>query len=132
MTDQSKATTIMAEERTELGELRTLMGADRTLMAWVRTALSMLSFSFTIYKVLNDIGDSGGKLRYPNSPIVIGLVLAIGGVAAMLMGIIEYRVTVRLLRPYHDVSGTRSTVLIAYFMLGAGLLLVFGIATSLL
>ena len=43
----------------DLGELRTIMAADRTLMAWVRTSLSMLSFGFTIYKVLDTAAKQG-------------------------------------------------------------------------
>jgi len=34
---------------------RTRLAAERNLMAWVRTALSMITFGFTIYKVLQAI-----------------------------------------------------------------------------
>src|SRR3546814_19011455 len=43
----------------DLGELRTVMAADRTLMAWIRPALSMFSFGFTIYKVLESMAEAG-------------------------------------------------------------------------
>ena len=51
----------------DLGETRTIMAADRTLMAWIRTALSMLSFSFTIYKFLEGVAGQRA-LAHPNSP----------------------------------------------------------------
>jgi uncharacterized membrane protein YidH (DUF202 family) len=47
-----KTSNDLAEDRTDLALRRTVMAADRTLMAWVRTALSMISFGFTIYKLL--------------------------------------------------------------------------------
>jgi putative membrane protein len=65
------------------------MAADRTLMAWIRTALSMLSFSFAIYKILQDVEKAGGLPR-ENTPRNVGLFLAVVGTAAMVMGTIEY------------------------------------------
>ena len=44
-----------SENRTDLAVVQNLMAADRTLMAWVRTALSMISFGFTIYKVIEGL-----------------------------------------------------------------------------
>jgi uncharacterized membrane protein YidH (DUF202 family) len=53
----------LSQERTALATDRTLMAADRSLMAWIRTALSMISFGFTIYKLLQ-----GFAARAPSSP----------------------------------------------------------------
>ena len=49
----------MAQQRTTLAASRTLMAADRSLMAWVRTGLSMISFGFTIYKILQGFQEAG-------------------------------------------------------------------------
>ena len=47
----------VTEDRTDAMQ-RTLMEADHSLMAWVRTSLAMVSFGFTIYKVLQGFADS--------------------------------------------------------------------------
>ena len=44
----------------ELATLRTMLAADRTLMAWIRTSLSLESFGFTIYKVLQGFAARSG------------------------------------------------------------------------
>ena len=73
----------------DLATQRTIMAADRTLMAWIRTALSMLSFGFTIYKVLQTLA-SQSKLQYPRSPEAVGLFLAALGTACMVFGTVGY------------------------------------------
>lgn len=47
-----KSANELAEDRTSLAVRRTVMAADRSLMAWIRTGLSMTSFGFTIYELL--------------------------------------------------------------------------------
>jgi putative membrane protein len=81
----------------DLGQLRTIMAADRTLMAWTRTSLSLLSFSFTIYKVLQGI-EQPGKVLHPHAPRNAGLFLAGMGVLSMVLGSIQYRLTIRQLQ----------------------------------
>jgi uncharacterized membrane protein YidH (DUF202 family) len=44
----------LAGQRTDLAVRRTVMAADRSLMAWIRTGLSLISFGFTIYKLLQE------------------------------------------------------------------------------
>ena len=72
----------------DMGAMRTIMAADRTLMAWIRTSLSMLSFGFTIYKLLEAMASSR-EVAHPDSPQQIGLFLAGMGVAAMVLGTID-------------------------------------------
>jgi putative membrane protein len=79
---------------TALAQMRTIMAADRTLMAWTRTALALLSFSFTIYKVLEGIQEKG-KAVHPHAPQAAGLFLAGMGVLSMVMGSTQYALTVR-------------------------------------
>jgi putative membrane protein len=88
----------LARERTDLAASRTLMAADRTLMAWVRTALSMISFGFAIYKLLEGLQKSGDLLPDPNTPRTVGLFLTGLGTASILMGTIEYSQRLRQLR----------------------------------
>lgn len=88
----------LAESRTGLASKRTLMAADRTLMAWVRTALSMISFGFTIYKLLESLHRSGRDVAIDASPENVGLFLIGLGTVSMVMGTIEYWQNIKELR----------------------------------
>jgi putative membrane protein len=81
----------------DLGQLRTIMAADRTLMAWTRTSLSLLSFSFTIYKVLEGI-ERPGRVLHPHAPQSAGMFLAGMGVLSMVLGSVQYALTVQVLK----------------------------------
>lgn len=96
------------------------MAADRTLMAWIRTALSMISFGFTIYKVLQGFTDAGVHLAHPNSPRVVGLFLTGMGTVSMVLGTIEYWLTISMLREYEVVSLRRPSFFIALIMACSG------------
>ncbi|SNS44341.1 YidH family protein [Sphingopyxis indica] len=112
----------------DLGELRTVMAADRTLMAWIRTALSMFSFGFTIYKVLESMADAG-TIQNSQSPQTVGLVLAGMGVGSILLGTIGYWLTLRDLEQAGKFRLGRPVLLMAAFMSVIGVLLFAGIAT---
>ena len=117
---------------TDLGLMRTVMAADRTLMAWVRTSLSLLSFGYTIYKVLQQVESSGKAGFRSNAPQHAGFLLAVAGTAALIMGIVEYRTTLRtLLGPKHA-KIVRPSLVMAVAMAAAGVLLSFGIVSRLL
>ena len=88
-----KSSNELAEERTDLAVSRTLMAVDRTLMAWIRMALSMNSFGFTIYKLLQaaTVGHApagGGANAAQHRPFPDR-----HGTVAMIMGVIEYWAT---------------------------------------
>lgn len=84
------------EGRTSLAVKRTLMAADRTLMAWLRTALSMISFGFTIYKILQGFqGMEGYALANKFDARVVGEFLVGIGTLSMVMGTVEYWFTIR-------------------------------------
>jgi uncharacterized membrane protein YidH (DUF202 family) len=76
MTAENRSAQELAEDRTDMASARTLMAADRTLMAWIRTALSMLSFGFTIYKVLEGFQQAGRVLPNQHTPRNVGLFLS--------------------------------------------------------
>ena len=63
-----KSSNDLAVERTDLAAERTMMAADRTLMAWIRTSLSLMSFGFTIYKLLQGFQAGGAALPHSDSP----------------------------------------------------------------
>jgi putative membrane protein len=99
-TSLPKSANDLAGERTDLAVERTFMAANRTMMAWVRTGTSLISFGFTMYKVLAatvNIEATQHALFKIHSPRRIGLFLIALGTASVLMGTIEYFHTVRQL-----------------------------------
>jgi putative membrane protein len=113
----------------QLSTLRTIMSADRTLMSWVRTSLSLQSFGFTLYKVLEGFISAGREIA-AQTPTNVGLILCFSGVVAMLMGITEYRHTLKLLDMHGLLRLGRLTVLMAVAISAAGVVLFIAIATD--
>ena len=111
--------------------MRTIMAADRTLMAWIRTALSMLSFGFTIYKFLQAVADKG-PMAHPNSPQQVGLFLTAMGVAAIVLGTVNYWGTLRDLQQIEAFRLGRPVLVMALIMSIAGVALFASIATRLI
>ena len=100
-----KSSNELAEDRTLLAIKRTVMGADRTLMAWLRTALSMISFGFTIYKVLEGLkGGDVNLVAQQYDPRNVGLFLVGLGTLAMVMGTVEYWFAIKGMRPVASVA----------------------------
>jgi len=113
----------LAEDRTDMATSRTLMAADRTLMAWVRTSLSLSSFGFTIYKVLQGLVKSGVDLPRGNTPTYVGLFLTGMGTLSIVMGVVEYAQSIRDLRAFRDVGLWRPAFIMSMLMAGMGLFL---------
>jgi putative membrane protein len=117
----------LAFERTRLSANRTLMAADRSLMAWLRTALSMISFGFTIYKLLQGLEEAGTHLPHASSPRTMGMFLTGMGTLAMVLGTIEYWYRLQDLRKQNNFSIWRPSLVMALFMSVIGLFLFVGI-----
>ncbi len=128
---ENKSSNELAELRTDLAATRTLMAADRTLMAWVRTALSMFSFGFTIYKILQAF-QGAGQLPQGYTPRSAGLLLIGLGTFAMVMGTIEYWGTLREVHHVQSFRIARPALIMALVMSVLGLFLFFGIVVRLL
>jgi putative membrane protein len=113
----------LAVERTRLAAERTLMAADRSLMAWLRTALSMISFGFTIYKLLQGFEEAGTHLSHASSPRTMGMFLTGMGTLAMVLGTIEYWYRLKDLRKQNHFAIWRPSLVMALFMSAIGLFL---------
>jgi putative membrane protein len=97
----------MGEEVINLGELklsdklaveRTIMGADRTLLAWVRTSLSLVSFGFTLFKVLEALQQTvAGKVLRAHTPRTIGIFMILVGMVPLMLAMYQYHGTIRRL-----------------------------------
>jgi len=121
----------LAEDRTDMAATRTLMAADRTLMAWVRTSLSLSSFGFTVYKVLQGFAETGTLLPHGQTPRNVGLFLTGLGTVAMVMGTLEYGQALRDLRRYMDIKIARPVFIMALLMAVFALFLFFSVVTRL-
>ncbi len=104
---------------------RTVMAANRTMMAWVRTALSMISFGFTIYKVLQGVAQIEHVHSYAARNA--GLLLVGLGVVSLAAGTIEYWFTLKSLRQGRLFSFRNPTLLIAVVMWAGGTVVFFSI-----
>jgi putative membrane protein len=122
----------LAEERTDLAANRTRMAADRSLMAWVRTGLSMISFGFTLYKLLEGFQEKGAAVVDTHSPRTVGMFLTGLGTVAIVMGTVEYWHRRKELLVYGPVSFLRPAFVMAMIMSLTGLFLFFGIISRLL
>ncbi|MDM0021392.1 YidH family protein [Variovorax saccharolyticus] len=122
----------LARLNTDLAIERTLMAADRSLMAWVRTALSMISFGFTIYKVLEAMQQQAGMPAPTESPRNMGLFLTALGTLAMVMGTIEYWVRLKSLRRDMRLHLMQPSLIMALIMSITGLGIFAGIILRLL
>jgi putative membrane protein len=116
----------LAEERTQLAASRTLLAADRTLMAWIRTALSMMTFGFAIYRLLEAAEQSGRRTSGPN-PRTIGLFLTATGTLAMIAGVVDYWSSMKQVARFQPVRLWRSSFVVAIVMAAGGLILFFSI-----
>jgi len=122
---ENRTSNDLAVERTDLAAQRTVMAADRNLMAWIRTALSMISFGFTIYKLLQGFHAAGESLPRENSPRNIGLFLTALGTLSMVLGSMEYLGVIREMRRHQHFRYFRPAFIIALLISVAGLLLFF-------
>jgi putative membrane protein len=122
----------LATKRTDMAFGRTVMAADRSLMAWIRTGLSLISFGFTIYKVLDGFKGSATAVEFPHSPRTVGLMLTGLGIMAVVMGTVEYFQRRREVLPHYPVKLWRPTFTMAVIMSLIGVVMFFGIILRLL
>ena len=125
--EHTKTPNELAEDRTEFATKRTLMAMDRTLMAWMRTALSMISFGFTIYKILQGLQEGDGTLAHGYSPRSVGLFLTGLGTAAIVAGAIEYWQRIGELREITSVKTWRPSLVMALIMSATGMFIFLSI-----
>ena len=126
-TEVTRSANELAADRTDLATTRTIMAADRTLMAWVRTALSMISFGFTIYKLLESFQEGGLILRQLQSPRIMGLFLTGLGTVSMLMGTLEHSYSLKEFRQQKLTRIWRPAFVVAVIMSVTGLFLFMSI-----
>jgi putative membrane protein len=101
------------------------MAAERTLMGWIRTSLSMITFGFTIYKVLQELDRLATSTGQEQEPRLLGLLLAAIGTLALVGACVQHRMYTKQLRRGNEPWDL--TFLVACLVAGLGLLIVGGL-----
>jgi uncharacterized membrane protein YidH (DUF202 family) len=97
-------------------------------MAWLRTGLSLISFGFTIYKVLEGFQEKGTVSLRPNAPRNLGLFLIVLGMSLLVVGIVEYGTAKKNLIGHSDKKAPFSMTLAAcYGILAVGVFTILNI-----
>jgi putative membrane protein len=107
---------------------RTRLAAERTLMGWIRTSFSMMTFGFTIFKVMQELRlFSGASLEPPAAARRLGLALAgLGTFALLVASFRHWRYTRRLRRGQPDAPFDLSLT-VAILVVCLGLLILGGL-----
>jgi len=105
---------------------RTRLAHERTLMAWVRTATSMISFGFTIAKLVPNRGNGRESWLFDThtfASIMIGIALV-----ALTFAAIQHRREMQTLRAqYSDHVPYSNAMLVASLVAGFGILAFVGV-----
>jgi putative membrane protein len=118
---EDKNTISPETQRTNLSYERTMLGHERTLMAWIRTAISMITFGFTIYKLLEETGKSEAGQQRLLSPRMVGMIMIGIGLLSLILAQIQHHIALKKIkRFYPDVQRSVSSII-------AVLILVFGV-----
>jgi putative membrane protein len=108
---------------------RTRLAAERTLMGWIRTCFSMMTFGFTIFKVMQELQLFSGHTLAPlQGARELGLALAGLGTGALLLACFQHwRYTRRLRRARSDAPFDLA-LSVAFLVVCLGLTIVGGLA----
>ena len=113
----SASATPNVSESTLLAVDRTRLAHERTLMAWVRTATSMISFGFTIAKLIPERPSEGLLDTRTFASIMIGVALV-----ALMFAAIQHHHEMKALRArYPDNVPVSSAMIVATLVAGFGL-----------
>ena len=86
------------DQGTRLAIQRTQLAVERTLMAWIRTAFSMISFGFTIGKLLEYLQGKAGPNGVPANGGLLPRMLVFLGLVSLVIGVWEFRRSMTALR----------------------------------
>jgi putative membrane protein len=119
-----------ASESTLLAVDRTRLAHERTLMAWVRTATSMISFGFSIAKLVPNVGPGGastGREGIFDTRTFASIMIGVALIALLAATIQDYR-AMKALRARYPSNVPRSTALaVAALVAGFGIFAFIGV-----
>jgi putative membrane protein len=107
---------------------RTRLAAERTLMGWIRTSFSMMTFGFTIHKIMQEVGQLSAA---PNIPVTqsrhLGLALSGLGTVALMIACVQHWKYTRRLRHGEANESWDLTLTVACLVVCLGLLILGGL-----
>ncbi len=107
---------------------RTRLAAERTLMGWIRTSFSMMTFGFTIYKIMQEVGQLGAA---SNAPVAesrhLGLALCALGTAALTIACVQHWKYTKRLRHGEGEGSWDLSLAVACAVVCLGLLILGGL-----
>jgi len=108
----------------ELALQRTLMASERTFMAWTRTAISLITFGFSVPKIVEYTAESSRQLLGELGPRIFGTTLVCLGVFSLVASALQHGKLVRKTNELHQgmkfaTSRLSYIVAIALTILGA-------------
>ncbi len=115
----------------ELSLQRTVMASTRTFMAWTRTALSLISFGFSIPKILEYANTERFGRMGETGPQAMGTILIFLGVFVLVASGIEHGRLVNQIQKMHrnmKFTSTRLSYLVAVVLTILGVLALVNIA----
>ena len=122
MADQKNTSTKEPLNSTDLSFERTILSHERTLMSWIRTSSSMITFGFSIYKILEQINPENQDAKI-FTPRLVGMTLILIGLAGLFLAMIQHiRSMKRLKQNYPNVPTSIALILgVVIILMGAGL-----------
>ena len=108
------------------------MSADRTLMSWTTMSISMISFGFAIYGILQGFRQSGVALPQRDTPRNIGEFLILTGTLAIGMGTFSYWQTLEQLRRLLPFRRLQPVLVTALLICAFGLFVSIDVITRML
>jgi putative membrane protein len=94
MSNNPTAEPLVLKTADRLAYDRTRLAYQNTMMGWIRTATTLISFGFTIYKILQESGKPDRRF----GPREFGMTLVAIGLLGLLAGMWDYQSNMRRLR----------------------------------
>lgn len=80
---------------------RTMMASERTFMAWTRTAISLITFGFSVPKILEYSAEPSRRLLGESGPRAFGTTLVCLGVVVLVASAFQHGKLVRRTKALH-------------------------------
>ena len=109
----------------ELALQRTLMASERTFMAWTRTAISLITFGFSVPKIVEYTAESSRQLLGELGPRIFGTTLVCLGVFSLVASALQHGKLVRKTKELNqgmEFSTSRLSYIVAIVLTLLGIL----------
>ena len=107
---------------TDLSFERTILSHERTLMSWIRTSTSMITFGFSIYKILEQVNPENSSDRVL-TPRLVGMIFIFIGFIGLFLAVIQHVTSLNKIKLHYPAIPASISVYLAALVLvvGAGL-----------